>query len=47
MGGNRADGQPMDEPVVFADDRPEVHMNAFAIAELGDLIVWKEYAKET
>jgi hypothetical protein len=46
MGGNRADGKPMDEPVALADDRPEVHMNALAIAQLGDLIVWKEYLKE-
>jgi hypothetical protein len=46
LGGQSADGKTMEAPVTFSEDRPEIHMNAFTVCELGDLIVWKDYPKE-
>jgi hypothetical protein len=43
MGGKSAYNLLTDQTVTIGDDRPEIHVNAFAVAELGDLIVWKDY----
>ena len=43
MGGSRADGSQPEQPIFSHDYKPQIHMNASAIHELKDQIVWKEY----
>ena len=43
VGGSMADGSQPEQPTFSRDDKPQIHMNASAIHELKDQIVWKEY----